>query len=130
MTGPDDITCGEVDSAAALAGQAAEAIRSLNLETLPADGAPALTHPADVDSVIAGLMIMAQRLPQLLGQLAAYLEREHAAGRVGDDRRTDPAPTVAAVIGRLGQAAVEAAELAGTLERAQNTCAHLTGTAA
>jgi hypothetical protein len=66
--------------AARQADVAAEAIRGLNHATQPCGNA--LTGPADVYDTLAGLELLATRLPQALTQLQRYLAREHAAGRV------------------------------------------------
>src|ERR1019366_525922 len=52
-----------------LADQADQAIRALN--HLTPEG---LEYPGDLYEVIASLKLMAQRLPQLFGQLTAWLE--------------------------------------------------------
>lgn len=59
-----------------LADNAAEAIRALNHATLPADGFPGLQHPCDAYYLLGALQQLAFRLPQLLAQLSAYLQRE------------------------------------------------------
>jgi hypothetical protein len=68
------------DDAAAIADQAAEAIRALIHATQPAMSA--LEHPSDVYDVLGALETMAGRLPQTCGQLAGWLERQAEAGRV------------------------------------------------
>lgn len=69
MTGP-----------AALAAEAAEAVRALNHATLP--GTSGLIYPADAYDVSGALSLLASRLPQALAQLLAFLQAEVAAGRV------------------------------------------------
>lgn len=68
MTGP-----------AALAGDAAEAVRTLNHATLPGSGG--LVFPADAYDVTGALSLLASRLPQALAQLLAFLQAEVKAGR-------------------------------------------------
>lgn len=66
--------------AARQADIAAEALRGLNHVTQPSrDG---LAGPADAYDTLAGLELLAARLPQALNQLQHYLTHEHAAGRV------------------------------------------------
>jgi hypothetical protein len=62
--------------ARALADEASEAIRALNHATLPADGAPALSYPADAYYLLGTLQQLAGRLSQLLEQIFAFLQRQ------------------------------------------------------
>lgn len=62
-----------------LAETLAEVVRTLNHTTMHHE---ALGEPADVDRVIRELVSAAERLPQLLGQIGAWLEREDAAERI------------------------------------------------
>jgi hypothetical protein len=59
---------------------AAEAIRGLNHATQPCG--EGLTGPGDVYDTVAGLELLASRLPQALTQLQRYLAHETAAGQV------------------------------------------------
>jgi hypothetical protein len=108
-------------SPAALAGQAAEAVRALNHATLP--GAGGLVFPADAYDVTGQLSLLASRLPQALAQLLAFLQSEVKAGRVvivsGPDAG-DPAAVVAAVTGSLDAAVASARRLHQALDAAQN----------
>lgn len=95
---------------------AAEALRALNHTTRP--GSTGLHTPADVYDTLAGLELLTARLPQVLTQLQAFLEREHAAGRVQvvDGPHTgDPAALLAATTHELSAAAVTAASLRDAL---------------
>jgi hypothetical protein len=107
--------------------QAGEAIGTLNIVTLPADGAPGLEYPSDVCQVIGDLKFMAQRLPQLLDQLKRWLYTEAEAGRVGHDQGTDPWPSVHWAGDGLQVARDGAKALEHGLGRAHNAAAHLTG---
>jgi hypothetical protein len=69
-----------VPGPAALAGEAAEAVRALNHATLPGSGG--LAFPADAYDVAGQLALLASRLPQALAQLHAFLHAEVKAGRV------------------------------------------------
>jgi hypothetical protein len=64
-----------------VASLAAEAIRFLNHAT-GHHAAAALGWPADADSVTGSMATLVMRLPQLLGQLGDWFERERAAGRL------------------------------------------------
>ena len=66
----------------------AEGIRVLNHASIrPASG---LDYASDVDSILRNLQSAACRLPQLLHQLAGWLQSLHEAGRLADDRGRDP----------------------------------------
>jgi hypothetical protein len=67
-------------SAAGLADQAAELVRALNHATLP--GAGGLTYSGDVYSLLAGLSVLAGRLPQALAQAETFLVAQLTAGRI------------------------------------------------
>lgn len=63
---------------------AAETVRYLNHATGPHAG-QGLTEPATAYDVTGQLTTAIYGLPQLCGQLAAWLEGEHTARRLGDD---------------------------------------------
>ena len=110
MTGP-----------AALAGDAAEAVRVLNHVTMP--GAGGLVFPADAYDVTGQLSLLASRLPQALAQLLAFLQDEVQAGHVvivAGDHAGDPAAALAAVTGSLDDAVAAARRLHQALDAAQN----------
>lgn len=112
-------------TAAKAADQAAEAMRALNYLTLPREGAPGLEYPGDVYEVVASLKILAQRLPQLFGQLSLWLGEQHAAGKVGHDSGEDAAEHVRQVRYWLDTAETCAHELAGALDKVHNASAGL-----
>lgn len=61
-------------SAAQVANQAAEAIRTLNYLTLPCDGAYGMRYPCDAYLTLGGLApLLAARLPQVLRQITDFL---------------------------------------------------------
>lgn len=62
--------------ARAIADSASEAIRALNHATLPADGFTGLEHPSDVYHLLGAVHQLAIRLPQLLTQASAFLQRQ------------------------------------------------------
>lgn len=77
-------------TAAALAEQAAEAVRALNHATLRVPGAR-MRYPGDAYTVIGNLSELAMRLPQALTQLQRFIDELEAAGHLrhdtGDPRR-------------------------------------------
>jgi hypothetical protein len=108
-------------SPAALAADAAEAVRALNHATLPGSGS--LAFPADAYDVTGALSLLASRLPQALTQLLAFLRAEVKAGRVvivAGDHAGDPAAVLAAVTGSLDAAVASARRLHQALDAAQN----------
>jgi len=110
-----------VTGPAALAGEAAEAVRALNHATLP--GTSGLTFPADAYDVAGQLALLASRLPQALAQLLAFLQAEVKAGRVvivAGDQAGDPAAVLAAVTASLDSAVASARRLHQALDSAQN----------
>ena len=106
---------------AALASEAAEAVRALNHATLPGSGG--LMFPADAYDVAGQLALLASRLPQALAQLLAFLRGEVEAGRVAvvaGEHNGDPAAMLAAVTASLDAAVVSARRLHDALDAAQN----------
>jgi hypothetical protein len=117
----DDITPGTV------AHGAAEAIRNLNHLTLAVRGGGYM-WPADVDSVIASLEILAQRLPQTLTQAEQWLVAAERAGRVRDDRRREePEILILGVAAHLEWARQAAEALRQALHDAHQVSARLAG---
>ena len=103
----------------------AEDVRTLNYLTGAGSEPVALDYPADLYEVVAGLKIAAQRLPQLLGQMGAWLQDEHASGRVAHDAGQDPGQYVAAVADALQRASDDAVALAAALDSAHEACGSL-----
>ena len=66
-----------------VADQAAHAIQLLNHRTRPATSD--LAEPSDAAEVIAALAAMTGMLPQLLGQLACWLQSQHHHGQLRVD---------------------------------------------
>lgn len=103
---------------------AAEAIRGLNHATQACSDA--VTSPADVYDILAGLELLAIRLPQALTQLWRYLAHEHAAGRVliVDGSYTgDPDACLTATARELEQASAAACSLVEALAHARELLA-------
>jgi hypothetical protein len=105
-----------------LADRAAEAVRELNHRTRSAG---AFSGPAELYRLVAELVLLAGRLPQLLDQLDQWLHTEHDAGRLRTDNRTDPSPAVRDAATHLADAGNAAHELAHILASAQQCLAHL-----
>lgn len=116
---------GRPQTSAALADNAAEAIRALNHATFP--GAGGLASPVDAYDVLASLALMAARLPQLLTQLDRYLTGQVEDGRVvidGGQFVGDPPAAAAAASCWLDRAGTAAARLAHVLDAAQQAIAY------
>jgi hypothetical protein len=112
------------DHTDAAAGLAAEAARFLNYATGPHAGA-GLGYPAPACAVTGALSTAAGGLGQLTAQLAAFLARELAAGRLGDDHGRDPAEVTARAASYLDAAARHAAGLHAALSSAQSDLGRL-----
>ncbi len=121
MTSSGELTSNDT---IALARTAAEAIRGLNHATGCDAG---LGQPAVAYDILGALSLAASRLPQLLTQIAGYLDRALAAGRLGHDLGKDPAHAVDAAVVFLGDARTSAAALAGDLDAAQQQLASVNG---
>jgi hypothetical protein len=109
---------------AAVAWLASEAVRFLNYAT-GSHAAAGLTLPGTAYTVAGELAAAVSRLGQLTGQLADFLERELAAGRLGHDHGSDPALSVQDARGHLLAAAAAAAVLEAALSGAQSDIAYL-----
>jgi hypothetical protein len=110
-----------------LADQATDAIRLLNHHTRPATGD--LAEPGDTAEIIAAIASMTGMLPQLLGQLARWLEHQHQAGRLRVDPLAplpDPAQTINALTENLHHAIQCLQRAAADLDTAHQHAAHLT----
>ena len=108
-----------------VAGAIAEGVRLLNHHTR--DHA-ALQYPAEVDRLIRELSSAAGRLPQLLAQVGAWLEREDAAERVAvpsGEYQGNPLLAVATARLRLDRAQEIARDLAEALDFAASVTSGL-----
>lgn len=108
---------------------AEQSVRELNHRTRPALGEP--TEPAEVAGVVAVLASLAGMLPQLLDQLAAWLDDQHRGRRLRVDtlaEHRDVAEAVHATVAALAHAG-ECTRRAGCLlEGAHQHAAHLATT--
>jgi hypothetical protein len=108
-----------------LGGILAEAVRALNYATL--GDVPGLEFPADADALLGNLALAVMRLPQLLGQVVAWLQDQNAAGRVEvrhGEHRGDPIGAVAVT----GVALMDACHAAGQLQAALDAARKVTAT--
>jgi hypothetical protein len=97
-----------------------EAIRALSQMTLgPGDQ---LRHPDDVSDVVGGLSLAMSLMPQLLGQLAAFLEVEHVRGAITLGQGADPGERVRAASDALHRAGLDAETMAAALNTAHEAC--------
>lgn len=104
----------------------AECVRVLNYATMR--GEDGLKHPSDAHDLIAALYTATQRMPQLLGQMAAWLETvrgnpalaDSYAGNVPGHAAT-AREAAGEAIEYLAEAADFAGELTQVLRAAQNT---------
>lgn len=110
-----------------IADDASEAIRALNHATLPADGCPGLQYPSDAYVLLGALAQLAQRLPQLLEQISAFLQRELQLDLVtvdGGKFAGDPLAAIGTACHQLeGGASQAARRLADALDAAQQALA-------
>ncbi len=105
------------------ASAVAEGIRTLHQLTLGPDDQ--LDGPADVRDVIGSLSLAMFRMPQLLGQLAAFLEIEHVKGTLADDQGVGAGEHVRAVSDALHRAGLDAEAMAAALDAAHEACEHV-----
>ena len=101
----------------------AEAVRVLNYATLAE--APGLDGPADAYSLLGALYTATMRLPQLLTQLARFLDDWRASGQLADDHQREPAGQVRSALTHLQYAEDAAADLTSRLRETQNAIAGL-----
>lgn len=132
MIGTDHLqTLAVVRTPGEAAELAAEALRAVNRLTLgpPSTGAPGWEDVSDLYRVIGELHVLAERLPQALGQLARHLEHPAGDCRYRSDSSTcdPPEALVATAAGALAVAQDVAADLASDLGAAQSAVAHLSG---
>jgi hypothetical protein len=111
---------------AAAAHLCAEAVRFLAYAAGP-HSPEGLAWPSTVYEVTAGLSLAAHRMPQLFGQLAAWLDAEESAGHLAMDDGSPARAAVAIARGRLEAAAALAGRLGAVLAGAQNVIGGLNG---
>ena len=110
--------------AAGLAQAAADAIRGLARATLAGGG---LGQPSDAYDVLGSLSLAAASLGQALAQVARFLDRALADGRLGHDLGEDPCFAVESAGLFLDDGRLSAAALAGDLGAAQQQLALVNG---
>ena len=99
---------------------AAEAVHKANYLTMPHEGAPGLEAPSDVYDAVGNLRLLAQYLPQLLGQLQDFTLGGYAAGKVALAMDGDAGPAVMEQSAALEDAASAALSLESALSRAHS----------
>jgi hypothetical protein len=109
---------------AATAIEAAEAIRTLNHQTLSAGWAE---QPGGVAEVAGALLRLAERLPQALQQVYDGLDRLDQAGTIRMDNGTDPIAEAGRVLVALENARSRAQQLASVLVTAADGLGHMGG---
>jgi len=112
------------EGTAAVAELAAEAVRYLNYATGP-HACGGLAYPVTAYAVTGSLALAASRLGQCFGQVTDFLDRELAAGRLGDDSGAHPALPVERARRHLEHAAWNARKLADALTAAHGDLAGL-----
>lgn len=107
------------ESAAKIAGVAAEAIHSLNYATMPNSGS--LQYPGDVYDTVAGLSRLAMHFPQALQQLGRFVQGLETEGKLRSVEADQPLPEVLlALYEALGAAGASATALYQALNAAHN----------
>src|SRR6266568_3866145 len=96
----------------------AECVRYLNYATGHHAG-QGLAWPADAYDVLGALYTGTGRMDQLFTQLARWLDRQAAAGRLEDDHGADPRDATESAGQALAAAARASAHLTAALEAAQ-----------
>lgn len=101
----------------------ADAVRYLNYASMPADGAPGISYPGDVDAVLGAIAAAAGGLQQTFDQLAECLRADLATGRLGwtpgKPYADDPAKAVEEACSELEIAVSDCGSLRSTLARAR-----------
>ncbi|MBP8533707.1 hypothetical protein [Streptomyces sp. MK37H] len=110
-------------AAVELSDAAAEAVRQLNHATRATGGG--LEYPGDAYSTVANLKTLAQRLPQALEQIEAFITGLHADGHLTSDRGRPIEDEVDAVEASLKWAAGDAELLAERLDQAHSALSPL-----
>jgi hypothetical protein len=107
-----------------LANAYTETVRVLNHATMTRSG---MSWPSTAYSVVGNLTAGTAGLRQLLDQIGAFLDREDAAGRLGDDRHPtgDPAAAIAGAHVHLTAARLAASALAVALGEAHSALSGL-----
>ncbi len=126
-----DVTQGDgphsPERTAATANLIADAVRFLNYATMPADNAPGISYPGDVDRVLGSLASAATGLQQTLGQCADSLRSDLAAGGLrldpGRPFADHPAAAVDSACFSLEQAVAACGNLRAALDAARRTTA-------
>jgi hypothetical protein len=84
-----------------------------------------LRGPADVRDVVSGLAVALSRTPEVLTQLAVFLELQNVRGEVARADGGDVGATVRAVSDSLHRASLDAEAMAAALDAALTHCQQL-----
>ena len=106
------------------AGQVAAGVAALSRLSRGADDE--LRDPADVRDVVSGLAAALSGMPEVLTQLAVFLEVEKVRGGVVGTDGGDAGATVRAVSDALHRASLDAEAMAAALEAALACCQQVT----
>lgn len=106
-----------------VADMLAECVRVLNYAT--AGDAPGLTYPADAYALLGTLAAGTGRLPQLFGQVRAFLAEQAAGGGLADDSGRDVMMLAAAASAGLIAASAHAESITRDLLAAQQSLSGL-----
>lgn len=112
-------------TAASAAASAAEAVRALNHHTMQRSPDFPGEDLADAYAVVGELRVLAQRLPQALGQIGALVEPPRAGVVYGSDNADTPDDVLADLMVALGAGTAAADELRRYLDAAHSALGHL-----
>lgn len=101
----------------------AECVRVLNYAS--SGNAGGLEYPGDAYTLLGALYTATERMPQLLGQLSAFLEAQAATGRLEDDHGRDVAAQAMLACSFLSEASARCGGVDRMLRDAQNAIAGL-----
>lgn len=102
----------------------AECVRVLNYAT-GSDAAAGIAYPVTIYELLGALYSATGGMPQLLSQLARWLEDRKRAGALADDRHGDVGTAVADTASALDRARSSVAALTTALQDAQNAISGL-----
>jgi hypothetical protein len=113
--------------AGAVAEAAAEAVRTLNHLTLaaPSEGTPGWEDVGDLYRVVGEVGLLIDRLPQVLRQIADYLERSADSYEVDEAAPATAAAMVAGAVLALAHARDHLRWAGGSIGAAHSATAHL-----
>ncbi|MFD3719892.1 hypothetical protein [Streptomyces sp. NPDC058674] len=108
-----------------LADEAAKAIRALHGITRQSQSDPDWQHPGDAWAVVGSLRELSQHLPQLYGQIGAFVQQLATEGHLRSEDGGDGAADVVAALAALQRAQGGAETMAGALDTTHSALSHL-----